>query len=172
MDSIPPHVEPLLQTMRDLLVAYGRCVECAQDLVAGLVSGNPSVVQTATAAQTAAFGEMEAAERRRRQVELALTRSLTGWDQTGSPQGRLTTTALMARLPAEQASELSLLRHDLLQVLVRLQALQSHSGVLARSALAVLRRTCAPTGGLPIYGSHGEQDATSHKAQSHVWRSA
>ena len=172
MTSVPPLAEPLLQTMRDLLAEYLRCVACAEDLIAGLVSGNPSAVMTAVAAQSMACGEMEAVERQRRQAELALARSLTGWDRAGSPQGKLTITALLTLLPEEQASELSRLRTELLRALVRLQALQNHGGVLARSALAALRRSGAAAGGTSTYGPHGEQRAPCGQPRRQVWRSA
>ncbi len=172
MKIAPRVVEPLLQAMRDLLVEYTRCVECSGELIATLVAGKPAAVQTAVMAQTAAFSKMEAAERRRRQAELALTRSLAGCDTKGSPNGRLTITALLTLLPPDEAAELARLRSDLLQTLVRLQALQHHCGVLSRSALATVRRTCVPAGGTPMYGPHGEREMSGSRPHRQVWRSA
>jgi flagellar biosynthesis/type III secretory pathway chaperone len=172
MTIAPPLAAPLLQAMRDLLAQYTRCMECAEDLMTSLVAGIPSVIQAAVASQTAAFAKMEAAERRRRQAELALTRAITGWNRSGLPKGRLTATALLALLPAEEAAELAGVRRELLQTLVRLQAMQSQNGVLARSALSVLRRTCTPTGPAATYGPHGERDAASSGTRRQVWRSA
>jgi hypothetical protein len=172
MKIAPPLAAPLLQAMRDLLVQYTQCTERAEDLMKSLVAGNPLVIQAAVAAQTAAFAKMEAAERRRRQAELALTRAITGWNHSGSPKGKLTATSLLALLPAKEAEDFVGVRRELLQTLVRFQAMQSQNGVLARSALAMIRRTCTPAGPAATYGPHGERDTANRAAQRQVWRSA
>jgi hypothetical protein len=159
---------PLMDSLAALADCYGTCVARAEMLVAALVAGDFSVVQAAVAAQTAAFRSAERAEVHRRQAEAALVRLLGGASRP--TPGRLTISALAALLPEDEARKVRLRRAELLNLLVRLQALQQQCGVLARSALASSRRQ-AGQAGAGGYGPTGEQQRVTARAGLHAWRS-
>ncbi|MGH2347638.1 MAG: flagellar export chaperone FlgN [Chloroflexota bacterium] len=154
-----PAIEPMLQALRAQLEVFGAYSARVDDLIAALVAADFTAVQGAVAAQTAVLGQVETAERRRQAAEAAIIQALTGrLPAPGVPRGVLTISALLKRLPPQDAAALSGLRRDLLTALQGLQARQRQAAVLIRAAQTVLQRTAAAVGVAGHgYGPHGEQ---------------
>jgi hypothetical protein len=166
-------VEALAHSLRGVLDAYDTCVTRAEELIAAMVSGDFTRVQAAVAAQTAAFTAVERCERARRSAEAALVRTFVGTNGAGSGQAKVTITALIQLLPADEAAKLSDLRRSLLTKLIRLQSLQAHGGVLARGALANLRRVPGVADMTATnYDRQGGYGRTARAMSSRQWRSA
>jgi hypothetical protein len=153
------HIEPLLQALQAQLEEFHAYSARVDGLIAALVSADFPAVQAAVAAQTAALSRVEAAERRRRAAELAVLHRLTGrLPASGGPRGSLTISALIKRLPLQDAGALSKLRDDILAALLGLQTRQRQAAVLVRAAQAIVQRTAAIAGVAGVgYGSRGEQ---------------
>jgi hypothetical protein len=154
-----PAIEPMLLALRAQLDAFHVYRARVDELITALVAADFAAVQGAVAAQTAVLGQVEAAERRRQVAESTLIQTLTGrLPAPGLPRGVLTISALLKRLPPQDAEALSTLRRDLLVALQGLQARQRQAGTLIRAAQTVLQRTAMAAGVAGHgYGPHGEQ---------------
>ncbi len=152
-------IESLLQALQAQLEGFHAYSDRVDGLIAALVSADFPAVQAAVAAQTAALSRVEAAERRRRAAELAVLHALTGrLPASGGLRGSLTISALVKRLPPQEADVLSKLRDDILTTLLGLQARQRQAAVLVRAAQTIVQRTAAAAGVAGVgYGSRGEQ---------------
>ena|ERR1035437_5436026 len=152
-------IEPLLQALQAQLEGFHAYSARVDGLIAALIAADFPAVQGAVAAQTAALGQVEAAERRRRAAEVAVIHALTGrLPAPGAPRGALTISALAKRLPVQEADALSKLRGEMLAALQGLQTRQRQAAVLIRAAQTILQRTAAAAGVAGIgYGSRGEQ---------------
>jgi FlgN protein len=159
-----PHIEPLLQALQTQLEEFHAFSDRVEGLITALVSADFPAVQAAVAAQTAALSRVEAAERQRRAAELAVLHTLTGrLPVSGGLRGSLTISALIKRLPAQEAVALSKLRGDMLAALLNLQTRQRQAAVLVRGAQTIVRRTAAAAGVAGVgYGSRGEQAMIEH----------
>ncbi len=154
-----PAVEALLQALRRQLEAFHIYSGRLDVLITALVSAEYPAVQSAVAAQTAALGQVEAAERQRQLAEVEVIHALTGRMPTpGIPRGTLTISALLKRLPPQEASAFAALRQEVLVALRDLQARQYQANALVRSAQTVLQRTAMVAGVAGMgYGPRGEQ---------------
>jgi hypothetical protein len=152
-------IEGLLQALQAQLEEFHAYSDRVDRLIDALVAADFPAVQSAVAAQTAALSQVEAAERRRRAAELAVLHALTGrLPASGGLRGALTISALVKRLPAQEAGALSKLRDDILAALLSLQTRQRQAAVLVRAAQTISQRTAAAAGVAGIgYGSRGEQ---------------
>ena len=152
------HIESLLGALQAQLEGFRAYGERVDRLIAALVSADFPAVQAAVAAQTAALSQVEAAERRRRAAELAVLHALTGrLPASGGLRVSLTISALIKRLPAQEAAALAKLRGEILAALVNLQTRQRQAAVLVRAAQTIMQRTAAAAGVAGIgYGTRGE----------------
>ncbi|HVA88856.1 MAG TPA: flagellar export chaperone FlgN [Chloroflexota bacterium] len=162
-----PAVEALLQALRRQLEAFHSYSGRLDALITALVSAEFSAVQSAVAAQAVALGQVEAAERQRQMAEIGVIHALTGRMPTpGVPRGTLTISALLKRLPPQQASRLVALRQDVLLALRDLQTRQHQANALVRSAQTVLQRTAMVAGVSGMgYGPRGEQAMIQEMSQ-------
>lgn len=167
-------IEPLLVAMNELTRGYAEAMERAQDLVDSLARGDVEAVHAAVAAQTALLATVEAAERRRRAAESAVARSLAAQGHVvGTARAAVTCSDLLAMLHPREAERLRQTRHDLVGLLVGLQAVNRQATMLLRNAQAVINRVvCATTPHTVGYGSRGELTGARPEGRRRVARLA
>ena len=143
---------PLLAALRDLAAIHHEAIGHSMALIDALSRGDFAAVRDAVAAQQSIVAAIDVAEGRRHDAEATLAGALCPGRET------ITSSELLSLLPSSQAGELRVARHELLEALVRLQALNRQATLLVRSGQAalarVLRQAAPQTSG---YGPRGER---------------
>lgn len=153
-------VQPLLGALRDLVTIHQDALLPSTELVGALASGNLAAMQRAVAAQQAVAEMIDAAERRRRAAEAGVAHTL------GAGRETITASELLTLLPPDEAARLRRVRHELLEALLRLQAVNRQAALLVRNAQAVITRAVSATAPRALsYGPRGELALPAGRAE-------